>query len=95
MTTGYVMRRAAGPLSAGVAAPGMVGLAVWPNPAGSGAVWVQGPDAGQAVRVLDVLGRTVAQGRMPATGPLTLPLALPTGVYVVRADGQVRRLVVE
>ena len=92
--TGYLARFGAGPLAARTAL-GAAGLQVWPNPAGGGAVWVQGPAAGQAVWVLDVLGRVVAQGRMPAAGPLALPLALPAGVYVVQAEGQARRLVIE
>ena len=70
---------------------------MWPNPAGGGAVWVQGPNPGQAVRVLDALGRRVGSGRMPASGPLrlALPAALPPGLYVVQGAGQAQRLVVE
>ena len=93
--TGYLARLGAAPLAARSASGTAASLQVWPNPAGGGAVWVQGPDAGQPVRVLDLLGRLVAQGRMPAAGPLALSLALPAGVYVVQAEGQARRLVIE
>ena len=93
--TGYLARLGALPLAARPIKGPAAGLQVWPNPAGGGAVWVQGPAAGQPVRVFDVLGRPVAQGRMPAAGPLALPLALPAGVYVVQAEGQARRLVIE
>ena len=95
---GFVARLGAGPLGArGRATPAGSALAVWPNPAGGGAVWVQGPNPGQAVRVLDALGRRVGSGRMPASGPLrlALPAALPPGLYVVQGAGQAQRLVVE
>ena len=97
MSTGYLARMGAGPLAArppsGAAAP----LAVWPNPTGGGAVWVQGPAPGQAVRVCDALDRVVGIGLMPARGPLRLELGagLAPGLYVVRSGGQARRLVVE
>ena len=93
--TGFVARMSAGPLANRAAAGWGTALTVWPNPAVGGAVQVQGPAAGQVVQVFDVLGRLVAGERMPATGPLRWSLALPTGVYVVRAGSQARRLVIE
>lgn len=94
LTTGYLAWLGAGPLFTRPLQTSAT-LQVWPNPGGRGPVRVQGPAAGLPVQVLDVLGRPVATGRMPATGPLTLPLALPAGVYVVRAGRQACRLVVE
>jgi len=96
-STGFVARGGAGPLSARAGAGPTAGLAVWPNPAGGGAVWVQGPAPGQAVQVLDALGRMVGSGRMPVSGPLRLEFGagLALGLYVVRSGGQARRLVVE
>ena len=97
LTTGYVMRRAAGPLSAGVAAPGTGGLTVWPNPAGAREVWVQGAPAGATVDVLDLLGRPVFHGIMPGTGPLRVALPLPVGagMYVVRSGRQTQKVLVQ
>jgi len=94
--TGYVARAGAGPLAVGSAQPSTPGMQVWPNPSGGGAVWVQGLAPGQRVEVLDVLGRVVGQGRMPASGPLALvgAASLAPGVYVVRAGQQAQRLVV-
>lgn len=94
--TGFLARLAANPLAMKTVRP-TTGLQVWPNPAGRGPVWVQGPAPGQAVQLLDALGRQVSVGQMPAAGPLTLslPAVLPTGLYMVRSAAQVRRLVVE
>ena len=71
-------------------------LEVFPNPTRN-AVSVAGAPPGQPVRVLDVLGRQVLTGQMPAQGllHLALPAGLPAGVYLVRAGAQARRLVVE
>ena len=93
--TGFLARLAALPLTSRPTLPRLAGLEVWPNPVAGRAVQVQGPPPGESVQVFDVLGRVVATGRMPASGALHLSLALPTGVYVVRAGGQARRLVVE
>ena len=96
-STGFVARMGAGPLAAYPSAGVKGRLAVWPNPSESRAVWVQGPAPDQLVQVLDVLGRVVSQGRMPATGPWPLAGAttLPAGLYVVRGGGQAARLVIE
>ncbi len=54
--------------------------------------------AGPSGRVVlaDLTGRSVVTTHADATGAATLPVAgLPTGVYVVRAGTQVRKLVVE
>ncbi|GAA4346315.1 hypothetical protein GCM10023185_00700 [Hymenobacter saemangeumensis] len=94
-TTGFVARAAATPLATTrPTAQGNTGLQLWPNPA-QGAVWVQGPPSGQRVTVLDVLGRPLGEGTMPAAGPLRLPLALSPGLYLVRAGQQLQRLVLE
>ena len=91
-------------LSAGVLATPSVlgavptGLQVWPNPT-TGTVQVSGPAPDQQVQLLDLHGRRVAEGRMPATGTLTLlrPVGLAAGLYVVRVPGTrlARRLVIE
>ena len=83
-----------GPLAA--KAQGQVGLALFPNPAHH-AVTVTGLAPGQSVQVLDVLGRIVLRATVPTKGDLyvLLPVTLPTGIYVVRAGSQARRLVVE
>ena len=96
LDTGYIARMSVMPLStASFSSLVSGGLAVWPNPVTNGSVQIQGPLPGQVVQVLDVLGRIVATRRMPAAGPLQWLLALPVGMYVVRAGGQARRLVVE
>ena len=71
-------------------------LALFPNPTRA-TVSVTGALPGQPVQVLDVLGRRVLTGQMPAQGllHLALPAGLPAGVYLVRAGAQTRRLVVE
>jgi hypothetical protein len=96
-TTGYIARMGAGPLATHVASAAQAAFVVWPNPAGRGAVWVQGPAPGQDVQVLDALGRVVGVGHMPLIGPLNLalPATISAGLYVVRSGGQSRQLVVE
>ncbi|OON66221.1 hypothetical protein B0919_22290 [Hymenobacter sp. CRA2] len=70
-------------------------LAVWPNPARE-AVWVEGAAPGQAVQVLDAMGRVVFSSVMADSGPAQLRLpALPAGTYAVRCGRETRRLVVE
>ena len=93
--TGFLARIAALPLAGRATSQRPTRMEVWPNPVAGSPVQVQGPTAGQVVQVFDVLGRLVAGERMPATGPLRWSLTLPTGVYVVRAGSQARRLVVE
>lgn len=57
---------------------------------------VRGPNPGQIVEIVDALGRQVSLWRMPSSGLLSLELAvLPAGLYVVRAGGNVQRLVLE
>jgi hypothetical protein len=60
-------------------------------------VTVLGLPPGQAVQVLDGVGRVVLAGTVPAQGGLSLalPAGLASGVYVVRAGAQARRLLVE
>jgi hypothetical protein len=94
--TGYTARLGAnGPVTATKPSRAME-WAVYPNPAHA-AVTVVGLWPGQAVQVLDVLGRTVLKGTVPAQGvlQLTLPTTLPTGLYLVRAGVQAQRLIVE
>jgi hypothetical protein len=69
---------------------------VYPNPART-TVTVAGLPPGQAVQVLDGLGRLVLRGAVPAQGGLrlALPAGLASGVYVVRAGAQVQRRLVE
>jgi hypothetical protein len=84
-----------GPLAAARPRPA-VGWTVYPNPART-AVTVLGLPPGQAVQVLDGVGRVVLAGTVPAQGGLSLalPAGLASGVYVVRAGAQARRLLVE
>ncbi|MCC3154237.1 M12 family metallo-peptidase [Hymenobacter sp. BT770] len=69
---------------------------VWPNPARA-AVSVAGVAPGQVVQLLDLTGRLLLQKTQSTSGPLQLelPSSLAQGIYVVRANGQSRRLVVE
>ena len=81
-------------------APGQAsqGLHAWPTPSSGTGVWVQGAQAGQAVEVLDMLGRRVGGGTMPGSGPLRLSwpgAGLAPGVYVVRSGERSTRWVVE
>jgi len=80
-----------------VVALGAGGLALFPNPAHGGAATLTGVAAGQAVTVLDALGRLVLAAVADASGTaaLALPAGLPGGVYVVRAGAQALRLTVE
>ena len=90
-------RLAGGPLATARPAPTGVGTwAVYPNPlpGGTRALRLAGLTPGTPVRVTDTLGRTVAQGTAGA-GVLALPPALAPGLYLVQAQGQVRRLLVE
>lgn len=58
-------------------------MQMYPNPA-SEIVIITSPDAGQQVQILDVLGREVASGVIPANGPLTMDVSkLPNGPYYV------------
>ncbi|MBO2010351.1 FG-GAP-like repeat-containing protein [Hymenobacter negativus] len=70
-------------------------LALFPNPAR--ATTLNGAAPGAAVQVFDGLGRVVATATADATGTaaLVLPARLPGGIYLVRADKQTIRLVVE
>jgi hypothetical protein len=72
------------------------GLALYPNPA-QAATTLLGAAPGAAVRLLDALGREVATATADASGHAYLhwPAGLAQGVYVVRAAGQVARLVIE
>ena len=72
-------------------------LALFPNPAHGGAATLTGVAAGQAVQVLDAVGRLVLSATADASGTaaLALPAGLPGGVYVVRAGAQALRLTVE
>ncbi|WP_196295126.1 FG-GAP-like repeat-containing protein [Hymenobacter ruricola] len=81
-----------GPLAL-AAAPARPALAVYPNPA-HGQVQLHLPTAARA-ELLDALGRVLRTVPAPA-GTATLDVAgLAPGLYLVRAAGQVARLVVE
>jgi hypothetical protein len=69
---------------------------LFPNP-GTGRATINGLPAGQSVQVFDALGRWVFTGVMPTTGVLFVELAptRPAGAYLVKANGQVRRWLVE
>ena len=75
---------------------GTSAFTIWPNPA-KRTVSVGGLAPGHPVQILDLLGRTIGHGDMPATGPLRVDFAPGTaaGVYIVRAGTQARHLVLE
>jgi len=64
-------------------------LALYPNPT-AGAATLSGTAASTAVRVLNSLGQLVATATADASG--NTPLSLPTGLYLVQAEGQTLRL---
>ncbi|RZK47824.1 MAG: T9SS type A sorting domain-containing protein, partial [Hymenobacter sp.] len=70
---------------------------LYPNPTRGGTATLSGAAPGQAVQVLDALGRPVLTATTDAGGTagLALPAALPGGVYVVRVGQQALRLRVE
>ena len=75
-------------------------LTLVPNPAPAGhgrATTLAGATPGTSVAVYDALGRLVRTATADATGSarLTLPAALPTGVYLVRTGTRALRLAVE
>lgn len=84
-----------GPLASPAAAV-LPAFEVYPNPAHR-TVTVAGLAPGLPVQLIDVLGRVVLQGVVLKQGALQwlLPAELPTGLYLVRAGRQARRLVVE
>ena len=62
---------------------------IYPNPASS-SITITSTEAGSIVHLLDILGREVMQGTVPANGPLTLDVgSLPAGMYYI-SDGQTR-----
>ena len=70
-------------------------LALAPNPAGAGEVWVSGARPGTLVRAFSVTGREVLRAPADAAGLARLRgvSALPSGLYVVRNEGRSARLV--
>jgi hypothetical protein len=76
----------------GLASP----LVLFPNPAGA-VTTLAGAEPGAVVQVFDALGHLAATATADATGTahLPLPAGLATGLYVVRAGGQVARLAVQ
>ena len=81
------------PLAARGASAGTA-LTLYPNPT-SGVARLAGISPGTTVQVLDALGRLVGTALADGRGAAALPGGLVPGVYVVRAGGQVARLVVE
>ena len=79
-----------------VAARGLAGLALFPNPTKQAAT-LTGAEPGVAVTVFDAVGRLVLTLPTDAAGTaaLVLPRGLATGVYVVHAGSQTLRLTVE
>ena len=70
-------------------------LILAPNPV-HGATRLTGASSGAALTLLDALGRPVLTTTADAAGAATLDVrGLPAGLYVVRAGGAARRLVVE
>jgi hypothetical protein len=71
-------------------------FSLYPNPA-SRAVQLAGLPAGQAIQLIDALGRTVVTATADATGKarLSWPAEVASGVYIVRAGTQARRLTIE
>ena len=70
-------------------------LALYPNPARRAVTVRAAPGVGRTVEVYDVAGRLVRSSALPPSGVGPLDLSgLPTGVYVVRAGGEVGRVVV-
>jgi predicted nucleotidyltransferase len=74
-------------------------LVVFPNPAAHRTLTLMGAPPRVAVQVVDMLGRVVHTNLTltDAIGTLhlTLPAELPAGSYLVRSNGQVRRLTLE
>lgn len=79
-----------------VSAQALAAFSLYPNPA-SRAVQLAGLPAGQAVQLLDALGRTVATTTADAAGKarLSWPAEVASGVYLVRAGTLARRLTIE
>jgi hypothetical protein len=77
-------------------AQALAAFSLYPNPA-SRAVQLAGLPAGQAVQLLDALGRTVATTTADAAGKarLSWPAEVASGVYLVRAGTMARRLTIE
>jgi len=67
-------------------------IEVWPNPT-TNSINLRGLSTGQRLEILDALGRVLTTTSLPANG--TLHLTLPTGLYLLRAAGQTRKLVVQ
>ncbi len=87
----YLADAALTPLATRATSAGLA-LQVFPNPS-TGRVTLIGAAPGVRVEVLDVLGRYVATATAGADGTTTL--ALPAGLYSVRAGAQVTRLAVK
>ncbi|MCA8829702.1 T9SS type A sorting domain-containing protein [Hymenobacter pini] len=77
-------------------AVGLLTLALFPNPT-TGATTLTGAQAGEAVTMLDAVGRVVliTQTNAAGTAVLQLPASRATGVYVVRVGAKALRLKVE
>jgi hypothetical protein len=78
-----------------VSLPNANRLALYPNPAHTTATLI-GAAPNSAVYLLDALSRTVATATTDETGKaiLSLPVGLPSGVYLVRTGTQALRLMV-
>jgi hypothetical protein len=96
-STGQVsVRLNGGTTLAAASASAPAAFSLYPNPA-SRAATVAGLPAGQRVELFDAVGRLVATATADATGKalLTWPASVASGVYVLRAGTQARRLTIQ
>jgi len=95
---GFVARLAAAVLSSTAANRGVAAASLWPNPARTTATLaVPAASYGREVVLTDALGRVVLNQKLPALSSRTVldVRSLPGGVYGVRCDNTIQKLVVE
>jgi IPT/TIG domain/Secretion system C-terminal sorting domain len=85
-----------GQLPQGLASDTKGRFELWPNPAHQSVVVMMAGSSATPIIVLNGLGQIVRQVMSSPTAPTKLNLTgLPAGIYVVRAGGGTRRLIVE